>query len=100
MFFQRVFKFFQIMPCYMNMNHPIYSTSIECRTIVCQAICWALGTPIRNKFTVLKALKAHEEDSHVNRMKNKFLSAVDLQRNYTYLTGLKGLASINVSWRG
>lgn len=32
--------------------------------------------------------------------KNKLQSAMDLQRNYTYLTGFKRLASINVLWGG
>lgn len=36
---------------------------MECRTTVCQAICWALVTLIRNKFTELQKLKAHERQS-------------------------------------
>lgn len=63
-------------------------------------ISWVLGTLVRSTFTDLKEIKACEGDSHVNRIKNKLLSALALQRNYTYLTGLKGLASVNVSWGG
>ena len=48
------------MPCYMNLNLPIYSINIRRGTIVCQAICWAWRTPVRNKFTNYKALKVCE----------------------------------------
>lgn len=54
--------FSQTIICYVKVCHPFYSTSMECRPITCQVICWALGTPIWNTFADRRELKACEGD--------------------------------------
>lgn len=81
----------------MKVNQPIYSINMECRTSVCQAIYWALVTPIRSKFTDLKKLKGHERQSQ-KQNKKQVVKCNDFANELYTLDCLKSV-SVNVSWR-